>query len=331
MGEKKVMQFREAIKHAMVDEMRLNEDVFLIGEDVGIFGGDFGTTVGMIEEFGPERVIDTPISEAAISGLATGAASVGMRPIVDMTFMDFITIAMDSIVNQAAPMRYMLGGEVQVPVVFRCANGAGTGASSQHSKTLESWFTHIPGLKVVAPSNPNDAYGLLRAAIRDNNPVIYLEPKSHFGMKGEVDASDDNIAEIGKGKIVREGKDVTIVSWGKAFVLCEKAAEELAKEGVDVELVDIMTLIPLDEKVIFDSVKKTGKLVVVHDSFKTSGFGGEIVARVVESEAFDFIDAPIRRVASADTHVPSAPNLEKAVQPSVEKVKEAVLQTVNKK
>ena len=330
MGEKKVMQFREAIKQAMIDEMRQDENVFLIGEDVGIFGGDFGTTVGMIEEFGPERVIDTPISEAAINGAAAGAASLGMRPIVDVTFMDFITIAMDAIVNQAAPMRYMLGGQVQVPMVLRAANGAGTGASSQHSKTLEAWFTHIPGIKVVAPSNPNDAYGLLRAAIRDNNPVLYLEPKSHFGMKGEVDASDDNIATIGKGKIVREGKDVTIVSWGKAFILAEKAAEELAKEGVDVELVDIMTLIPLDNEIIFESVKKTGKLVVVHDSFKTSGFGGEIVARVVESEAFDFLDAPIRRVASADTHVPSAPNLEKAVQPSVEQVKEAVLKTVNK-
>lgn len=330
MAEKKVMQFREAIKQAMIDEMRLDENVFLIGEDVGIFGGDFGTTVGMLEEFGKERVIDTPISEAAISGLAAGAASNGMRPIVDMTFMDFTTIAMDAIVNQAAPMRYMLGGQVQVPMVVRFANGAGTGASSQHSKTLESWFTLIPGLKVVAPSNPNDAYALLRAAIRDNNPVMYLEPKTHFGMKGEVDASDDNIATIGKGKIVREGKDITIVSWGKAFVLAEQAAEELEKEGIDVELVDIMSLKPLDDELIFESVKKTGKLVVVHDSFKTSGFGGEIVARVVESEAFDFLDAPIRRVASADTNVPSASNLEKAVQPSVEQVKEAVLKTVNK-
>ncbi len=330
MGEKKEMQFREAIKLAMTHEMREDENVFLIGEDVGIFGGDFGTTVGMLEEFGPKRIVDTPISEAGINGLATGAASVGLRPIVDVTFMDFVTIAMDAIVNQAAPMRYMLGGEVQVPVVFRMANGAGTGASSQHSKTLESWFTHIPGIKVVAPSNPNDAYGLLRAAIRDNNPVVYLEPKTHFGMRGMVDASEDNIAEIGKGKIAREGKDITIVSWGKAFVLAEEAAEELAGQGIDVELVDLMSLIPLDEEIIFESVKKTGKLVVVHDSFKTSGFGGEVVARVVESEAFDFLDAPIIRIASADTHVPSAPNLEKAVQPSKEKVVEAVLKTVNK-
>ena len=285
----------------------------------------------MIEEFGPTRVIDTPISEAAINGMAAGAASVGMRPIVDVTFMDFITIAMDAIVNQAAPMRYMLGGQVKVPMVMRCANGAGTGASSQHSKTLESWFTHIPGLKVVAPSNPNDAYALLRAAVRDDNPVIYLEPKSHFGKKGEVDASDDNIATIGKAKVFKEGKDVTIVSWGKAFELVEGALEKLEAEGVNAEVIDIMTLIPLDEQAIIDSVKKTGKLVIVHDSFKTSGFGGEIVARIAESEAFDYLDAPVRRVASADTHVPSAPNLEKAVQPSVEKVVDAVLNTVNKK
>lgn len=330
MGEKKVMQFREAIKQAMIDEMRLDEDVFLIGEDVGIFGGDFGTTVGMIEEFGPERVIDTPISEAAINGLAAGAASNGMRPIVDMTFMDFTTIAMDAIVNQAAPMRYMLGGEVQVPMTVRFANGAGTGASSQHSKTLETWFTLIPGLKVVAPSNPNDAYGLLRAAIRDNNPVMYMEPKTHFGMKGEVDASDDNIATIGKGKVVKEGKDISIISWGKAFVLAEQAAEELAEEGIDVELVDIMSLVPLDEELIVESVKKTGKAVIVHDSFRNSGYGGEIAARIAESEAFDYLDAPIRRIASADSHVPSAPNLEKAVQPSVEQVKEAVLKSINK-
>src|SRR5574344_220241 len=330
MGEMKEMRWRDAIKQAMTDEMRQNEDVFLMGEDVGIFGGDFGTTVGMIEEFGPERVIDTPISEAAIAGAASGAASLGMRPIVALTFMDFVTIAMDAIVNQAAPMRYMLGGEVSVPVTFRAANGAGTGASSQHQKTLEAWFTHIPGIKVVAPSNPNDAYAMLRAAIRDNNPVIYLEPKTHFGKKGMVDASDDNIGVLGKGKVFREGKDVTIVSWGKAFELVEKAADEVEKQGIDVEIIDIVTLIPLDEEIIFESIKKTGKLIVVHDSFKTSGFGGEIVARVAESEAFDFLDAPIRRIASADSHVPSAPNLEKAVQPSVEKVVDAILKTVNK-
>ncbi len=330
MGQKKVMQFREAIKLAMIHEMRKDENVFLIGEDVGIFGGDFGTTVGMLEEFGPERIIDTPISEAAISGLSVGAASVGLRPIWDVTFMDFITIAMDVVVNQAAPMRYMLGGDVQVPVVLRCANGAGTGCAAQHSKTLEAWFTHIPGLKVVAPSNPNDAYGMLRAAVRDNNPVIYLEPKSHFGMTGEVDASDDNIMEIGKGRVTIPGEDITVVSWGKAFIDAKVAVEELKEEGINAELLDLISLKPLDENLIYDSIKKTGKLVIVHDSFKTNGFGAEVAAKVVESEAFDYLDAPIIRVAGADSHIPSSKKLEKAVMTSPQKVKDAIKKLVNK-
>ncbi len=329
--EKKMMTIREAIKQAMVDEMRMDETVFLMGEDVGIFGGDFGTTVGMIEEFGPERVIDTPISEAAISGCAAGAASCGMRPIVDMTFMDFVTIAMDSIVNQAAPMRYMLGGEVQVPVVYRCASGAGTGAAAQHAKALESWFCHIPGLKVVVPGNPNDIYGLLRSAVRDNNPVIYIEPKALFGRKGEVILGEDNIIPIGVGEIKKEGKDVTLVSWGRMLERSAQAAQELEAEGIDVELLDPRTLVPLDEKLIIDSVKKTGKLVICHDSFKTNGFGGEIAARIAESGAFDFLDAPIVRLAGADTHIPSAKNLEEAVVPNVEDIKEAIRKTVNRK
>ena len=211
--ETKIMTIREAIKEAMTHEMREDENVFLMGEDVGIFGGDFGTTVGMLEEFGSERVIDTPISEAAICGAAAGAASVGMRPIVDVTFMDFVTIGMDAIVNQAAPMRYMLGGEVQVPVTYRCASGSGTGAAAQHCKALEAWFCHIPGLKVVAPGTAGDVYSILRAAIRDNNPVIYIEPKALFGRKGEVELG--KVGVIGKGDIKAEGTDVTLVSWGR--------------------------------------------------------------------------------------------------------------------
>ncbi len=329
--EKKVMSIREAIRQAMVDEMRIDDTVFLMGEDVGIFGGDFGTTVGMLEEFGPERIIDTPISEAAISGCAAGAASCGMRPIVDMTFMDFVTIAMDSIVNQAAPMRYMLGGDVQVPVVYRCASGAGTGAAAQHAKALESWFCHIPGLKVVVPGNPNDIYGLLRSAIRDNNPVIYIEPKALFGRKGEVILGEDNIIPIGVGEIKREGKDVTLVAWGRMLERAVQAADELAKEGIDVELLDPRTLVPLDEELIVKSVKKTGKLVICHDSFKTNGFGGEIASRIVESEAFDYLDAPVIRLSGADTHIPSAKNLEAAVVPDVEDIKKAIIKTVNRK
>lgn len=329
--EKKIMTVREAIKQAMVDEMRIDPTVFLMGEDVGIFGGDFGTTVGMLEEFGKERVIDTPISEAAIAGAAAGAASCGMRPIVDMTFMDFVTIAMDAIVNEAAPMRYMLGGEVQVPVVYRCASGAGTGAAAQHCKALESWFCHIPGLKVVAPGNPNDIYGMLRGAIRDNNPVIYIEPKSLFGRKGEVVLGDDNIIPLGVGEIKRQGKDVTLVSWGRMLERSLQAAEELASEGIDVEVVDPRTLVPLDEKLIVESVKKTGKVVICHDSFKTGGFGGEIASRIAESEAFDFLDSPIYRVAGADTNIPSAKNLEAVVTPNVEDIKVAIRKAVNRK
>lgn len=323
------MTVREAIKEAMTDEMRADENVFLIGEDVGIFGGDFGTTVGMLEEFGPERVIDTPISEAAINGAAAGAASVGMRPIVDVTFMDFVTIAMDAIVNQAAPMRYMLGGEVQVPVVYRCASGSGTGAAAQHCKSLESWFCHIPGLKVVAPGTPNDIYGILRGSVRDNNPVIFIEPKSLFGRKGEVKVGQ--VMELGKGEIKAEGKDITLVSWGRMLERSLQAAEELKAEGISVEVVDPITLVPLDEELIVKSVKKTGKVAICHDSFKTGGFGGEIAARIAESDAFDFLDSPIYRIAGADTNIPSAKNLEKLVVPDVEDIKEALRKAVNKK
>ncbi|MBF0710299.1 MULTISPECIES: alpha-ketoacid dehydrogenase subunit beta [unclassified Gemella] len=325
----KIMTVREAIKEAMTAEMRADENVFLMGEDVGIFGGDFGTTVGMLEEFGEERVIDTPISESAIAGAAAGAAATGMRPIVDITFMDFVTIAMDAIVNQAAPMRYMLGGEVAVPVVYRCASGAGTGAAAQHCKALEAWFCHIPGLKVVAPGTPQDIYSVLRASVRDNNPVIYIEPKALFGRKGEVD--ETKVYQIGKGEVKHAGEDITLVSWGRMLERSLQAAEELKEEGIEVEVIDPITLVPLDTELIVESVKKTGKLAICHDSFKTGGFGGEIAARIAESDAFDFLDSPIYRIAGADTHIPSAKNLEVLVVPDVEAIKETLRKAVNKK
>ena len=326
--ETKIMTVREAIKEAMTHEMREDENVFLMGEDVGIFGGDFGTTVGMLEEFGSERVIDTPISEAAICGSAAGAASVGMRPIVDVTFMDFVTIGMDAIVNQAAPMRYMLGGDVQVPVTYRCASGSGTGAAAQHCKALEAWFCHIPGLKVVAPGTAGDVYSILRAAIRDNNPVIYIEPKALFGRKGEVEVG--KIGVIGKGDIKVEGSDVTLVSWGRMLERSLQAAEELKQEGISVEVVDPRTLVPLDKEIIINSVKKTGKVVLVNDAHKTSGFIGEISAIISESEAFDYLDAPIRRCAGEDVPMPYAQNLENAMIPTVESIKDAIRKTHNK-
>lgn len=328
--ETKLMSFRDTIILAMSEEMRRDPDVFLMGEDVGIFGGDFGTSVGMLEEFGPERVRDAPISEAAISGAAAGAAMTGLRPIVDMTFMDFSVIAMDAIVNQAAKTRYMFGGKGQVPMTVRCAAGNGVGSAAQHSQSLESWFTHIPGLKVVAPGTPADMKGLLKASIRDNNPVIILEYKSEFNQKGEVPLDPDYVIPLGKGEIKREGTDVTVVTYGKMLRRVLQAAEELAESGVSVEVVDPRTLVPLDKEIIINSVKKTGKVVLVNDAHKTSGFIGEISAIIAESEAFDYLDAPIRRCAGEDVPMPYAANLENAMIPTVESIKEAILKTVNK-
>lgn len=328
--ETKLMSFRDTIILAMSEEMRRDPDVFLMGEDVGIFGGDFGTSVGMLEEFGPERVRDAPISEAAISGAAAGAAMTGLRPIVDMTFMDFSVIAMDAIVNQAAKTRYMFGGKGQVPMTVRCAAGNGVGSAAQHSQSLESWFTHIPGLKVVAPGTPADMKGLLKASIRDNNPVIILEYKSEFNQKGEVPLDPDYVIPLGKGEIKREGTDVTVVTYGKMLRRVLQAAEELAETGVSVEVVDPRTLVPLDKEIIINSVKKTGKVVLVNDAHKTSGFIGEISAIIAESEAFDYLDAPIRRCAGEDVPMPYAANLENAMIPTVESIKEAILKTVNK-
>lgn len=307
--ETKTMSFRDTIILAMSEEMRRDENVFLMGEDVGVFGGDFGTSVGMLEEFGPERVRDCPISEAAISGAAAGAAMTGLRPIVDMTFMDFSVIAMDNIVNQAAKTRYMFGGKGQVPMTVRCAAGNGVGSAAQHSQSLESWFTHIPGLKVVAPGTPADMKGLLKSSIRDNNPVIILEYKSEFNQKGEVPVDPDYTIPLGVGEIKRQGTDVTVVTY---------------------EIVDPRTLVPLDKDIIINSVKKTGKVVLVNDAHKTSGYIGEISAIISESEAFDYLDAPIRRCAGEDVPMPYAQNLENAMIPTVESIKDAIRKTYNK-
>lgn len=328
--ETKDMKFKEAIILAMSEEMRRDPDVLLMGEDVGVFGGDFGTSVGMIEEFGPERVRDCPISEAAIAGAASGAAMTGLRPIVDVTFMDFIVIAMDAIVNQAAKTRYMFGGKGKVPVTFRVAAGNGVGSAAQHSQSLESWFTHIPGLKVVAPGTPGDMKGLLKASIRDNNPVIILEYKSEFNQKGPVPVDPEYVIPLGVGEIKKEGKDVTVVTYGKMLSRVMKAADDLEKEGISVEVVDPRTLIPLDKDIIINSVKKTGKVVLVNDAHKTSGFIGEISAIISESEAFDYLDAPIRRVAGEDVPMPYAQNLEFAMIPTVDSIKDAIRKTVNK-
>lgn len=321
--------YKEAVKMAMVEEMRKDENVFLMGEDVGIYGGAFGVSVGMIEEFGEDRVRDTPISEAVISGAAAGAAVTGMRPIAELMFMDFSTIAMDSLVNQAAKMRYMFGGKAKVPMVLRTPGGSGTGAAAQHSQSLEAWFCHIPGLKVVVPGTPRDAKGLLKAAIRDDNPVVFVEQKTLYKNKGPVPTDDEFIIELGKGEIKHKGSDISVVSYGRMLERVLRVADELEKEGIKVEVVDPRTLVPLDKEIIINSVKKTGKLLLVNEACKTGGFIGEIAAMVAESEAFDYLDAPIVRLAGLDVPVPYNPQLEAAIVPSEEKIRETILKVVN--
>ena len=330
MSETKLMALREAVNLAMSEEMRKDDNIFLMGEDVGIYGGDFGTSVGMLAEFGEKRVKDTPISEAAIAGAAVGAAITGLRPIVDLTFMDFITIALDAIVNNGAKNNYMFGGGLKTPVTFRVASGSGIGSAAQHSQSLESWLTHIPGIKVVAPGNANDAKGLLKSSIQDNNIVIFMEPKALYGKKEEVTQDPDFYIPLGKGEIKREGTDLTIVTYGRMLERVLKAAEEVAEQGINVEVVDPRTLVPLDKELIFESVKKTGKLMLVNDAYKTGGFIGEIASMVTESEAFDYLDHPIVRLASEDVPVPYARVLEQAVLPDVEKIKAAIIKMANK-
>lgn len=331
MSETKVAALREAINLAMSEEMRKDEKIILMGEDVGVYGGDFGTSVGMLAEFGEKRVKDTPISEAAIAGSAVGAAQTGLRPIVDLTFMDFVTIAMDAIVNQGAKANYMFGGGLKTPVTFRVASGSGIGSAAQHSQSLEAWLTHIPGIKVVAPGTVNDAKALLKSAIRDNNIVIFMEPKALYGKKEEVNLDPDFYIPLGKGELKREGTDVTIVSYGRMLERVLKAADEVAAEGISVEVVDPRTLIPLDKDLIINSVKKTGKVILVNDAYKTGGFIGEIASVITESEAFDYLDAPVLRLASEDVPVPYSHVLETAILPDVAKIKDAIYKQVNKK
>ena len=315
--------YREAVREAMVDAMREDESVFLMGEDVAVYGGAFGVSRGMVEEFGEERVVDTPISEAGFVGLCAGAALVGMRPIAEIQFSDFITHCMDQLVNQAAKLRYMFGGEGRVPMVVRTPGGAGTGAAAQHSQSLEAWFIHVPGLKVVMPSTPYDAKGLLRAAIEDPNPVLFYEHKLLYNRKGDVPEESYTIP-IGEANVSREGEDVTIVAAGLVHRYALEAADSLASDGVEAEVVDLRTLSPMDHETVRRSVEKTGKLVVVEEDVKTAGWGAEVVARIVEGESFYALDRAPARVAGADVPIPYNKNLEAHIRPSPEKVVEAV-------
>ena len=313
------LTYLEAVREALMQEMRRDPTVFLLGEDIGVYGGAFGATRGMLEEFGPERVRDTPISEAAIAGAATGAALMGMRPVMEIMFMDFLTISMNQLVNQAAKMRFMFGGKASIPLVCRAPAGSGTGAAAQHSQSLEAWFVHTPGLKVVAPSTPADVKGLLVASIRDNNPVIFVEHKLLYRTKGQV-TEDLYTVPLGQADIKREGQDLTILAYSIMVPRALEAAEQLAAEGIEVEVVDPRTLNPLDKETIVRSVSKTGRVLVVHEAPLTGGVGAELAAVIADSEAFDYLDAPIRRLAGRNVPIPYNRTLEAAAVPQVKDI-----------
>ncbi|KNZ43347.1 alpha-ketoacid dehydrogenase subunit beta [Acetobacterium bakii] len=316
------LTYGQGIKEGMRIKMLENPDVCIFGEDVGLFGGCFGVTAGLFEEFGEKRVRDTPISEGAIIGAAVGSAAVGLRPIPELMFVDFATVGMDQLVNQAAKMRYMFGGKLNLPMVVRLPSGGGVAAAAQHSQSLEAWFTHVPGLKVVYPSNAQDAIGLMLTAIDDDNPVIYLENKTLYAMPGEV---EDEVKPIpfGKANIKKEGSDVTIISYGKQVYDALKAAELLAKDGIDAEVIDLRSLYPLDKEAIVESVKKTHKVVLVSEEAKRGAYTGDVAAMIAE-ECFYECDAPIKRVGALNCPIPFSSVLESYVLPSAEDVVQAV-------
>ena len=316
------ISYREALAEAIREEMARDDRVILIGEDVGILGGAFGATKGVYDAFGGERVIDTPISETAIVGYALGAAMAGMRPIAEIMRVDWMTICMDEIVNQTAKMRYLSGGHPEVSMVIRATAEGGIGLGGQHSQSFEAWFVHVPGLKVVMPSTPYDVKGLLKAAVRDPNPVIFLEPGVLYGVSGPV-PEEEYVIPLGESEVKRKGKDITIVAWGTLLPKTLNAAQTLAGEGIDVEVIDPRTLRPLDIDTIINSVKKTGKLIIAHEAMKTCGVGAEIAA-LVQERAFDHLDAPIQRVATPDIIIPVNRSLERVVLPQEDTVVETV-------
>jgi pyruvate dehydrogenase E1 component beta subunit len=317
-----VMEMREALNLALKEEMTRDEKVFILGEEVAEYNGAYKVTKGLLDHFGPKRVIDTPISESGFAGLAVGAAMRGLRPVVEFMSFNFSLVAMDQIISNASKMLYMSGGMYNIPIVFRGPNGAGPRVSSQHSHNMESVYAHFPGIHVMSPSCPADAKGMLKAAIRCNDPVVFLENELNYSMKDEV-PEGDNIVPIGKGDIKRAGKDVTIIAWSRMMGLAKQAAEELNKNGVDAELLDPRSLKPLDMPLIAESVKKTGRVVVVEEGHFFSGLGAQI-ADSIYTNLFDYLDAPIVRVAQSENPMPYAANLEAATLPSVAKILQAV-------
>lgn len=323
------ISYSEALREAMVEEMRRDESVFLLGEDIGVYGGAFGVTRGLLRRFGPERVIDAPISESGFVGAAVGAALAGCRPVVEIMFMDFVTLAMDQLVNQAAKLRWVFGPQARCPLVVRLVGGGGRSYGPTHSQSLEAWFLHVPGLKVVAPATPSDAKALLKTAIRDANPVIFVEHKLLYNQRGPVPRNLLPLP-LGRARQVRQGKTATVVAWSWMTVEAEHAADALAQDGIAVDLLDLRTLNPLDMDSIVASVKKTGRAVIVEEGCRTGGASAEIGFRIFEA-AHDYLDAPIRRVTTPDIPIPSSPVLERAALPDRHKIARAIRDLVRRR
>ncbi len=324
-----LITYREALNQAMREEMRRDDRIFLIGEEVGYYQGAFKVSKGFVEEFGDQRVLDTPITEAGFTGLAIGAAMAGLHPIVELMTFNFGILAMDQIVNNAAKIRYMSGGQLSVPIVIRGPGSAAHQLGAQHSQSLEAWFCHVPGLKVIAPATPHDAKGLLKSAIRDHNPVIFIEAQLLYSNKGEV-ADGDFTIPIGRAEVKRGGRDVTLVAYSKMLLVALEAAKELAGEGIEAEVVDPRTLKPLDLETIVTSVKKTGRLVVVEEGWRFAGMGAQI-AESVYARAFDYLDAPIVRVTGEEVPMPYTRPLEDAAIPDRTRVVAAVKRVLNQR
>ena len=311
------LQFREALREAMTEEMERDDSIYLIGEEVAEYDGAYKVSQGMLEQFGPKRIIDSPISENGFAGLSIGAAMNGLRPIVEFMTWNFAFVAFDQLINNAAKIRYMSGGQVKIPIVFRGPNGGAGQLAATHNTSTEPFYTGIAGLKVIAPSNPDDAKGLLKSAIRDDDPVVFLESEVMYGLKGEVSDAKDYTLPIGKARVAREGDDVTIVAHSKSYHLAMEAAEELAKQGYEATVIDPRTLRPFDTETVIESVKKTNRLVIVDESHPYGGIASEVAFRI-QSQAFDYLDAPIARVTAKDTPAPYAKNLIEAWMPSVD-------------
>jgi pyruvate/2-oxoglutarate/acetoin dehydrogenase E1 component len=317
------MMYREALNRALVEEMEKDPLVFVMGENIAARGGSYKVTEGLLKKYGPERVIDTPLSEATFTGAGVGAALVGARPIVEILFVDFTTIPMDMIVNQAAKYEFMSGGQGRVPMVLRTQGGVGSGIAAQHSQSLEAFFYHVPGLKLVMPSAPYDAYGLLKSSIRDDHPVIFIEHKLLYMTKGEV-PDQEVLVPLGSADVKRSGGDVTLITYSYMTLKCLEAAQLLEKEGISVEVVDLRSLKPLDKDTILASARKTGKVIVVHEACKRGGVGGDIAAMIME-EAYDDLDGPVDRICGKDTPIPYNLELEKVCVPTVEDIVEGIL------